>query len=253
MEEPMVKSVHKAIQILNCFKQKEEYSLAELTQLTGMNKSTLYGLIQSLHINGFLQQSEETRNYSLGIGIFELGSLYKQRLNISKIADPICQDLSEKFSATVNLTTYINDEVVYLDKYESPDTIISITFVGKRLPMSVTAVGKALLAYLGDDYFKKHISSKALPKYTDNSIVDLDQLIDELRLAKINGYAADYGESIPGIISFGAPIFNSTGVPIYAISAVVLEEQSSDDKNNDIIQALLYSSRTISELLGYNY
>lgn len=252
MEEPIVKSVHKAIKILNCFKEKEEYSLTELSQKTGINKSTLYGLVQSLLINHFLYQSEKTRKYSLGIELFELGSLYRQRLNIRELASPYCNHLSEKFSATVNLTTYSNDEIIYIDKYESPDTVISITFIGKRLPMTVTAVGKAFLAFLGEDYFINNISNKPLPKLTKNSITSFSKLKDELKQARVDGYASDFGESFLGTVAFGAPIFDTNGVPVFGISAVLLSEQCSDKKNKELIQTLLKSAKDLSNMLEYD-
>ena len=130
MIEPMVKSVDKALNVHKCFKEQESYTLDELAKRTGLNKSTLYGLVQTLTLNNFLQQSPETGRYSLGLMLLELGSLYRQRLDIRDQAKQYCIDLSTRFGATVNLTSYDGDELCWCRILTLLTIYIFIFFIG---------------------------------------------------------------------------------------------------------------------------
>ena len=70
------------------------------------------------------------------------------------------EELSKKYGLTVHLATHYEGEVVYIEKYDEPEFIIIYSQVGKRAPMTCTGVGKAMLAYLGEEYIRKYILTK---------------------------------------------------------------------------------------------
>ena len=72
------------------------------------------------------------------------------------------------------------DEIVYIDKVDAPGTIIIYSQTGKRAPVYCTGVGKAILAFLGDDGFKRFIKKEKLLKHTEQTITEPEELTREM-------------------------------------------------------------------------
>ena len=155
----LVQSVARALEILELFRQRKELGISEISSAMGLSKSTVYGLVNTLVTFGYLEQISENRKYKLGIHLFELGSAVVERLDLRQEARRYCEELSKRYGQTVHLATHWEGEVIYVDKFDMPDFIITYSQAGKRAPMSCTGVGKAMLAFLPMDYIKKYVLS----------------------------------------------------------------------------------------------
>ena len=143
----IIQSVDRALQILDCFAGLiQELGITELSTKMGLVKSTIYGLVNTLLMYGYLEQNPENKRYRLGLKLFELGSIVQGRMDIREIAKPYLRELSGQFHMTVHMGIYRDGEVVYIDKMDSPDTRIIYSQVGKRAPMYCTGIGKAIFA-----------------------------------------------------------------------------------------------------------
>ena len=211
-------SVDKAVSILGCFSQHEELGITDIVNLSGLQKSTVYDLVNTLHLNGMLEQNLKTKKYQLGIKLFEFGCLYGKRNTLKKRAERECLTLAQYYTATVHLATHDSGEVIYIDKYEDPQAKVSYSHIGKRAPMTCTGVGKAMLAFLGSEYLEKYIYSQPFPRETEKSILSKHELEESIKQIKSRGYATDYDEIIPGVHCVAAPIFNIAGNVIASIS-----------------------------------
>lgn len=236
-----IKSLDRMMSILNVFIDNESLSLAEICEITNESKSTVHDILSTLKVHKLIQQDELTKHYSLGVLFLQFGGLYSARNPIKKIADEVCVSLSSKYKATVHLTTPENGFVRYIGKYEDIDTKVNASRIGTILPMSVTGVGKATLAFLGEDYLQDYVLSKPLPKYTVNSITDENTLRSELETIREKGYAVDNEEITLGIKCVAAPIFDVHNNVIASISLTKLtphfNEESLEEMARDIIEA----------------
>ena len=84
-----VRAAERALDILLCFVEKSEWSLTEIAQHTGLNKSTVYRLLVTLEGKGFLRARPDTERYRLGFRIWELSA------NLSQSDDPAVLFLPE--------------------------------------------------------------------------------------------------------------------------------------------------------------
>ena len=207
-----IKSIDKAIKVLNCFFEKEELGINEIVELTDLNKSTVYDLINTLEANNMVYQNIDNNRYRLGIKMLEFGRLYEIQNPISEVAQKYGKLLAEENKATVHLATYHDDQVIYLNKYESPQAPVSYSRVGKSAPMTCTGLGKAILAFLPKKYMEEYITVKELPAFNSNSITSVEELERELKITKQRGYAVDNEEIELGIRCVAAPIFSKNKV-----------------------------------------
>lgn len=249
----IVKSVANAINILDCFAGLAgERKLSEIAVELHLSKSTVYGLINTLTTYGFLEQNPQTKGYRLGIKLFELGSLVLSRMDLRNDARSFCEVLSQKYNSTVHLAAYYEDDIVYIDKVDSPDSLIVYSRIGKRAPMHCTGVGKAILAFLPESVILKCMEKQALQKFTDYTITDRKLLMKDLLMTRMRGYAVDNEEIEFGLRCIAAPIFSHNDVPIAAISISAptarLPEESIEKTASDV----QYYANQISQRLGYN-
>jgi DNA-binding IclR family transcriptional regulator len=131
-----------------------------------------------------------------------------------------------------------------------PDSSLQLLEVGALLPLHATGLGKALLAYLDDDYVTDLVA-EGLPKLTGHTHVSAAALRRELTAVREVGYAVEREESLLGEGGVAAPIFDRTGAPIGAVGVAgpkerLLRKNRLPDVSNEVIEA----ARGISRDLG---
>ena len=92
--EIKVKSLQKALEILNLFADKPVLGVTEISEYFGIYKSTVHNILSTLKAMEYLEQDEETGKYRLGIQVFTLSKALGDTYSITKIAGPYMQELS---------------------------------------------------------------------------------------------------------------------------------------------------------------
>jgi IclR family KDG regulon transcriptional repressor len=142
-------------------------------------------------------------------------------MDIVTIAKPLLKNLAERSGETVHMATLENNEIVYIDMLETEQNTGSLkmaSHVGFRNPAYSCAVGKMLLSYSPEQTVKRLVRETKLTKRTNNTIMDPGQLMDHLKTVKSQGDAIDDEENELGIRCVAAPVFDSHGRPVSAIS-----------------------------------
>lgn len=214
-----VSSVSKALRILNCFTPEQcELTLAQISELLSIPKSTALNLIRTLEQCGYLTRQKNGQSYRLGCKILELSYSFRQSLPIIQYSIPFLEEIQEYTKEIIYLTSHVNGRVLYLEGIYPSRRIANYSISGKSLPMHCTGCGKAMLAYLPDNELEEIISVYGLPRFTANTITDKDSLLKELALIRTRGYALDLEEETPGVKCIAMPIRNASGYPCAAIS-----------------------------------
>lgn len=245
-----VQSVARAVEILKCFVQTPEMGISEIAAEMGLNKSTVFGLVNTLSTYGYLEQVESNKKYRLGITLFEMGNLVLSRIDIRNEAKELCMPLAGKYPATVHIATHIEGEVIYIDKLDAGTSLISASNVGKRAPMHCTGVGKAMLAYLPETYVD-HYLKFPLEKLTEKTITTRQDLLRELSGVRSTGIAMDREEIEEGLSCVAAPVLQKDGEPELAISLSFPYGRIKNVDIEDVKRELLACTRELSARLGY--
>ncbi|MNR41716.1 Pectin degradation repressor protein KdgR [compost metagenome] len=87
-----------------------------------------------------------------------------------------------------------------------------------RLPAYVTAMGKLLLSAMEDEQVLELYEEGSYKPYTPNTVQTGKQLLEQLRIARENGYAIDQEEAVLGFCCLAMPILDRNGVRIAAVS-----------------------------------
>lgn len=214
----MLKSLRKAIRILECFSlQEPRLSLSEIARRAELPLSTAHRILATLREAGLVDQEGERDLYRLGLKLLELGSVVLANMELHREALPFIEELSRESGETVHLGVFDGSQVVSIEKMDSPHGLASQVTIGKGAPAYCTAVGKALLAFQPEDVLE-HVCRLGLTRYTPQTITDPKRLRQEMARVRTLGYAVDDREHQPDVRCVAAPIRNYTGRVIASMS-----------------------------------
>jgi DNA-binding IclR family transcriptional regulator len=215
-----VKAVHKTIGLLEALAQQKEMGVTELAECAGIHKSTVYRFLNSLKDLGYVHQNVSNEKYSLTLKLFELGSYVLGRMELWEQAHPILEQLAEQTRETVHLAVLDDGRLVYLGKFESTQALrVSMSSrIGQSAPTYCTGVGKLLLAHAPPEQVEQILDREGLRPFTDHTITDRSLLAKELESIRQHGFAFDDEEHEMGVRCVAAPVRNSHGATIAALS-----------------------------------
>ena len=211
-----IQSVDRAVAILKCFEDTITLSLAEISRLTGLHKSTTFGLVSTLEANGMLEQDQVTGRYRLGLSLFRLGN--RVDTDIKQIAAPYLDRLAELSGETINFAVRDGDCVVYIDKRESTHTLRIAPDYGRRRAMYNVATGKAILAMLPQETITAILQRTDFRPLTPNTPMSPEAIMNQLRDVRLLGYATNRQELEIDRVGIAAPVCDFTGRPVAAVS-----------------------------------
>lgn len=244
-----VQSVDRALLILETLSNYEMLSLMEISEKVHLHKATTHRLINSLLENGYIEKNPVTKQYKISLKLFQIGNRRVQNIDFLNVAKSMIRQLSLELNQTVHLVVEDSAEVLYIDKHEPSgnDNRLS-SKIGKKAPMYVTAVGKAILATKSNAEIKEIWDQSAITSYTENTITSLDDFLKEIETVRQNGYAIDNEENEYGVVCIGA-VFSS--YKDLAAGAISISISASDmEKKPLYIEKIIETSNKISRLLG---
>lgn len=144
-------------------------------------------------------------------------------------------------------------EVVYVDKVEPITHGIKPTAtLGSTNPMSITALGRAMLSTYSAEKVKEIVGEDPLVTKTKYSIDNYADLTKELEATRKRGYAVDNRESQEEICCVAAPpIYDYSNKVIAAISIASLAYNMNESRREKLGKIITETALKISSRLGY--
>jgi DNA-binding IclR family transcriptional regulator len=242
--------VERALSILEAAAQRRQgLTNSEISCSLGIPKSSASYILRTLERRGYLRRDAETGRYRLGLKILSLGGDAQGNLDIADVALPFMRALGEKIHLTVHLAVLDQGEAVYVEKVEAPGFFKVNTWVGRRMYLHSTSVGKCLMAWLPKQDVETVVKQQGLRKRTPKTITTATKLMAELERVKQSGYAVDDEENSVGARCLGAPIFDGMGNVTAAIGASGTLTQMDEANMPRIIEAMKETARRITRQL----
>ncbi len=213
-----VQSLDRAFDILELLsKQQQGLSLTEIGQRLDLHKSTVHRLLQALKSRGYIGRTDQG-NYKLGLEFIELSSLYLNNLELKTEAQPLLRELTGLTGNTVFLGILQDDEVIYIDKMETFNSLRKYSIIGRRAPLHCTALGKAMLAGKSDAEIRQLYAGRKLTRYTPATLTSVERLLEDMARIRTRGWSVDDEEYEPGVRCIGAAIRDYRSHVIAAVS-----------------------------------
>lgn len=244
------KTVVKSMEIIQVFYDQERASLTELMSRTGLPKTSVHRMAETLVEMKFLEKDADGL-YRLGLLFLTLGHLVAERLDIRQIALPFMNDLRTEYGEAVNLVVQDGMEAIYIEKADTKERIRVYTQIGRRAPLYAGACPRAILAYLPEEERTDLLSEFTYKQYaagTPTTVEEVQAKIDETRE---RGWSLSHSELETHSSAIGVPIFNHTGNVMAGLSFVGPEVRFQDKHRVEkLANELQQAAKSISLQLG---
>ena len=246
-----VRSVRRAIRILEAFRERSSHTVTELARALKLPKSSVYELVSTLAAEGLVTKEDSTSRYRLGLRLVELARAADQDLEVRQVARPLIEKLRDELNETVQLTVLDGEQILYIDGCESSRQLRTFFQPGDRAPLHCTALGKAILANLPARDKERFLRRKGLRAFTPSTVTDPEALRSELARTAARGYSVDDMEHEEGVRCVGAPIRDREGRAVASISASGPAQRLAPGRDREIARRVMAAAEEISRRLGY--
>ena len=246
-----VPAIERALRLLEFLGQsKSGFSTSQVSRRLGLPKSSTYLIVETLEKRGFLQKNRQNGRYYLGSKLITLSRHAIENLDLREEAKPFLRSLMQATQLTVHLAVLDGAEATIIEKIEALGTGRQTSFVGRRLDVHSTGVGKALVAYSSEEELALIARLKGFPRRNDNTITSLAALKRELAQVRALGYSVDNEEDEIGARSIGAPVLDANSSVVAAISVAGNLVQIPDERIPGLANSVQRTAAQISSQLG---
>ena len=241
-----VKTARTTFAILEELKQRDEATVTELTDTFDLSKSSIHNYLSTLEQDGYVVKTGNT--YQIGLRLLDLGGHARHRKRIYDIAKDEVTTLAEETGELANLLVEEHGKGVYLHRAHGADAVKTDSYIGQRVHLHNTGLGKAILAHLPRDRVNEIIDKHGIPATTENTITDRDELFTCLEQVRETGVAFDDEARVKGLRCVAVPIVNNNDTIEGAISVSGPTSRFREQRFREELPSKLKSASNIIEL-----
>lgn len=244
-------TITRAIRALKLIAERapEGMRLVDIAQELQLERPTAHRLLKALLSEGMLVRDPDTRRYTLGSLVFELGLASTHQFNLSDICSPVLHKLAERSGDTSFLFIRSGNDAICLNRVQGTYPIQTPAVpVGSRQPLGVNAGGLALLSCLSEPEVAR-ICDAVSARLSVYGNLDVPELRQHVNRAREKGYAWIANRAVPGVSAVGLPIRSLTGTTIAAVTVATTQARMTEKHVNDILPMLEDGADEIGRLL----
>lgn len=247
-----VRAIDRAFQVLLEISSSDDgLTAAELSQRTDLPLSTVYRVVDSLMVRGFVIEGFSAGRYAVGPTAQEVGSSYRGQEYLIDVATPVMEKLAAEAGETVNLAMIRAGSAVYVHQVDSPDKLMRMFMEhGVALPIHSSGVGKVLLAWADPDQSQRLRSGLNFHAFTPRTITNERQLDFSLEQIREQGYALDDEEREAGVRCVAVPVFRRGERVIAALSISGPTSRIATNRISQLVSQLKEGASEVSVLLN---
>ena len=205
MKDGPYESLRRAFEVLELLATRSPRGVTEIAAALGMQKSGTSRLLKALSGWGYVVQDLKRGQYQSGPRVLALAEHHVQGDQLLRVSPPLMRELAQAARASVHLAQVVGDRMLVVAKEPSPEQIQVASRVGGTITPHASAMGKVLLAGLGEKDRAPFLKAP-LARFTEKTIVDPDRLARTLQDVRRRGFALESGEEHAGVGCIGVPI-----------------------------------------------
>ena len=219
---------------------------SEIARRLGLPKSSIANICGALADAGLVRRVGT--GFALGRRLAELGGAYLATVDQVQEFYEASRRLDAGSEETVQLAVLDGLEMTYLARHDGRQPVRLTSGIGRRLPASCTATGKAALASLDDAELARRFEGVTrLPTLSARSHRTVDALMADLREVRKRGYAIDDEETMEGVVCYGVMVQGrQPGDGPYAASITLLKVRATNER----VPALVADLRRLAQQLA---
>ena len=228
----------------------EELGITEISKKIELDVSSIYRFIKTLEKLELVEKNPVNKKYRLTLKLFRIGASINNKINKDILNRTIAEmgNIFKKYNESLNLSTFEENCIMYIYRISTTYNIKYDIQIGSLHPAYCTASGKIFLADRNDKFVDSYLKRTELVKYTENTIVDINKLKEELGDIRIKNYSIDREEYIRGVQCVGVPIKNLNSNVNFSLVFTIPTGRLHLYKISEMIEDLLKSANKISRI-----
>jgi DNA-binding IclR family transcriptional regulator len=252
VKTPSVPALVRGLAILERIaRSRRGLTFAQISRHFDFPKSSIHTLVLTFEREGYLQRDEASGRYMTGMKLVNIASIALDGVVLREKASPLLHALAADTDMTAHLAILDRDEVILVAKVDRPGRHRVATWVGKRMDVHCTSLGKCLIAHLAEEEVDRIIRDRGLLRHNEHTIVSPARLKLELERTRLLGYAIDDQEEEIGGRCVGAPVWNWENHVVAAVSVTGTTSRITDETLAPTAELVKRTALDISRLLGY--
>lgn len=221
-------SLGKGLRVIEAFRaDQSRMSISDVSEATGLDRATARRCLLTLHHLGYA--SYDGKFFALTARVLRLGMGALAAMPLAKLVQPWLDQLSDRIGQSTSVSILDCTEIVYLAR-AAQRRVMSIGLLpGSRLPVHCTSMGRVLLAALPHDQALAVIEASDLTPRTPHSLTDPVDIMDRVKIARLDGYSVIDQEVELGLRSIAVPLYSVHGSVIAAVNIGVAAVQAGVD------------------------
>ena len=252
LQTPSIQSLDRGLFILEAVaKSADPVPLGQLTDLLGIDRSSVFRLANTLKRRGFLANASGRKDYILGPSIWRLSRNHDWSNMLITFGHEHLKKLANKTGETSHLAVREGKQAFFLDHCASTNQIILVSGqTGEFVPLYSTAHGKALLADCGVPELKAIFGSAPFEAYTTRTVGSITQLARICAKIRADGYVVDDQEYVEGVRCMAAPVRDKDGMVVAAIGISAPLNRFPRDRYPSAARDVCETAQDISAILS---
>jgi DNA-binding IclR family transcriptional regulator len=248
--DPGVRSVERAITILDVLAQGGWRTGAEIARELHVHRSTALRLLGTLERHALVERDGKSAKYRLGHRLPQLAGVVTGESDLRSVARPVCEALAGALGETVTLDVLTGDEIVPIEQATGSRSVVNVNWLGRRTPAHCTASGKVILAF-GPPAVRERLLARPLARSTAHTITDPAELDAQLNAAREAGLARTYEELEVGLDAIAAPVYDSGGEVLAALDVSGPSHRIRAEDRPELVRLTLEAAADLSRRLGF--
>ncbi|UUT36221.1 IclR family transcriptional regulator domain-containing protein [Microbacterium elymi] len=247
-----VQSIERGIAVLRVFDGRSApLSASDIAARAGLPRPVVRRILLTFEHLGYMRGQRGL--WSLTPRILELGAAYFADSSLPEIARPAMDDVVAQLGETCSLGVLSGADVIHVARVEDHRPLPGAVRVGMSLPASATAVGKVLLAGLGEAALARALAEVDWEPHTPHTITDAAALRARIAQVRTQGYDVSIEELNPGMVAAAVPItVGGEAVGALGVSSTTVRQDEAS-LTRDVVPVLRVAADRIARgYLGAN-
>jgi IclR family mhp operon transcriptional activator len=183
--------VHRALEVLRAVNRLRIGSVSAIHELTGLNKSTIVRMLETLMAEGYVARDNLCGGYRVTGRVEDLTSGYDGISKIIEVSRPLAIELTRRIKWPIGLGIIDGDAIALqfwtgaISPWAHTNTVL-----GLRPDLQTSAMGRAYLAHCAPELLEVHLARFAQDPARDFGLDEEHRFRLLLNRAREDGYAA---------------------------------------------------------------
>ncbi len=213
-----MQSVLRSLSVLEAVAEMQPVGLSRLARVLELPKGTVSRILKTLNHAGWVAPEGDPGEvrWIITARALAVGARVMNQVDLREIARPIITQLGNETDENIHLSVPDGNMLVLVDKVHSSRSVQTVSQIGQRAPMYLTASGWAFLSRLDPADVETYLPERLVT--AADSVIEREELMLELALVRERGYAINPGRWRSDVGAIASAVVDRAGNPIAALS-----------------------------------